>query len=288
MTRQRDNYRYLRSFLRHYRDLGVDRFVMIDEGSTDGSLPFLAQQSDVIILSAATSFAQSCRGQNWLNAVLMELPERQKLVLVDNDEYLVFSDGSQKLPTLFAKMARLGMDRLCTLMIDMYPAAPVSAAVFDGASDTLPWEVAPLFDSHGYDLTIMSRGPRWTGGVRGRLFDQRPTLNKYAVIFNPKAAIFDGTIHFPQPVTHNKGPIAGALLHFNYFSDFVEEHQRMVERGVHFQGARYYSDVLQKLGALDDAMAFDFAGEPTRVYTGPAQLCEMGLMADILPAEPGR
>ena len=38
---------FLGEFLRHYRWLGVSRFLFVDDGSTDGSVEFCSEQSDV-------------------------------------------------------------------------------------------------------------------------------------------------------------------------------------------------------------------------------------------------
>lgn len=282
ITRERNGGRYIRSFLRHYRMLGADRIVVIDEGSTDGARELLAGQEGVIMLTAATSYAEAHRGRNWFDAVLQRLGCGQRIVLVDIDEYLVFSDGMRTLRDLFDAMARDGMKRLCGFMLDCYPPAPVGEARFDGSGDEMPWQVAPFFDSDGYTLISHWRGPILTGGVRRRLFGEELFLTKFPAMFNPGRAILDETIHAPQPLTANCGPIGCILLHFKYFSDFVEEHEEMVRRGAHSKGAKNYKAVVDQLKDVDVAQNFEFRGENSRRYEGPEQLCALGLMIDIM------
>lgn len=282
VTRAHNARRYLPSFLRHYRTLGADRFVVIDDRSSDGSRELLTDQPDVLLLPAVTSYREARRGRDWFNAVLMELEWGQRVVPVDIDEYLVFSDGTAKLRGLFDAMRQQGLDRISATMVDFYPPKPVSEAIFDGSDETMPWEVAPLFDASGYSVNKYWHGPVVQGGPRRRLFDENVFLTKFPVMFNERKAIFDHTIHAPQPMTKNWAPVGAALLHFKYFSDFVDEHERIVERGSHAGGGKSYQAVLDRLDTLDNADRFDFAGAPTRRYEGPKQLCELGLIEDIV------
>ena len=56
----------LDDFLRHYRALGVDRFVVLDNGSTDGSVDLLARQPDVDLYQVPRRFLP-LRKQGWIN-----------------------------------------------------------------------------------------------------------------------------------------------------------------------------------------------------------------------------
>ena len=281
LTRQRNGGRFIRSFLNHYRDLGADRFIVVDEKSTDGTPEFTAEQSDVITLTAKTSYAEARRGKDWFDAVLQHLHQGQKTVVVDIDEYLVFPGKDRKLNQLFKILQQRGLRRLCAVMVDLYPATPVKNAVFDGQGDQAPWEVAPFFDTKGYGLRNTWQGLRLHGGVRNRVFNEDHFLTKFPVLFNQKRAIFDHSIHFPQPLIRNTGPVGAALLHFKYFSDFVEDHTAVVERGVHYDGGGKYQAVLDCLSDVNVAEEFDFAGTSTQRYEGPNQLADLGLIADL-------
>jgi len=54
----------LESMLKHYRQLGVNRFFMVDAGSTDGTLDLLARAPDVHAFSAAGDDALAIAGQD--------------------------------------------------------------------------------------------------------------------------------------------------------------------------------------------------------------------------------
>ena len=46
-------------FLRYYRDLGIDHFLIIDNGSDDGSREYLAEQPDVSVWTTDASYKLS-------------------------------------------------------------------------------------------------------------------------------------------------------------------------------------------------------------------------------------
>ena len=54
-------------FLRYYRQLGVDHFIMVDNESTDGGAAYLADQPDVSLWTAKGSYKRARFGMDWLN-----------------------------------------------------------------------------------------------------------------------------------------------------------------------------------------------------------------------------
>ncbi len=54
-------------FLKYYRELGVDHFLMVDNDSDDGGREYLAEQPDVSVWSTDASYKRSRFGVDWLN-----------------------------------------------------------------------------------------------------------------------------------------------------------------------------------------------------------------------------
>lgn len=48
-------------FLRYYRDLGVNHFLFVDNGSDDGGREYLAQQPDVSVWTTGASYKRGLR-----------------------------------------------------------------------------------------------------------------------------------------------------------------------------------------------------------------------------------
>jgi len=60
----------LPSTLRHHRSLGVHRFFVLDNGSTDGTLDYVLAQPDVHVFSTTERYSQSHCGIVWTNELL--------------------------------------------------------------------------------------------------------------------------------------------------------------------------------------------------------------------------
>ena len=58
----------LPAFLEHYRRLGVSRFLLVDNGSDDGSRELLLAQPDVTVFHTDQSYAESGCGIAWHTA----------------------------------------------------------------------------------------------------------------------------------------------------------------------------------------------------------------------------
>src|SRR5262245_10699871 len=55
----------LNAFIRHYRELGVTRFICVDDVSTDGTREALLDQPDVDVWTSPVRYGQARRGRNW-------------------------------------------------------------------------------------------------------------------------------------------------------------------------------------------------------------------------------
>ena len=132
--------------LRFYREAGIDRFIFIDNGSSDGTVEYLLAQRDCHVFQTRDSFADSRGGIDWLNAVLDLYGHGHWCVVVDADELLVFPHcEAVGLKGLCRFLDAEGSEGLYTFMIDMYhDAAVADAACQPGTPFT---EICPLFDT---------------------------------------------------------------------------------------------------------------------------------------------
>src|SRR3981081_3952939 len=63
----RDEMLRLPQNLNHHRNIGVKRFFVVDNGSTDGSREFLLAQPDCHVFLTHDSFSRSMLGVDWWN-----------------------------------------------------------------------------------------------------------------------------------------------------------------------------------------------------------------------------
>lgn len=270
--------RYLPSFLQHYRNIGVTRFIFVDDQSTDGSLEYLEKIENVDLYQSRLSYMESNRGLLFKEEVVEIYGANRWWVFVDIDEYIVY-DGIEThgLSDLTRALERRRLTRLLAPLLDMYPSGNIQQAHFDGSDSQMPWEVASAFDRSGYFIRF--RGKDWEirGGVRHRVFGNWVELTKYPLMYVADGDYFR-SIHYPRPHYGNSTPILGNLLHFKFFSDYEDSIRRAVEEGRYFEGSKHYKVALER---IEQGRAVFYDRDISEEFIGAKGLAEIGFFKSI-------
>jgi Glycosyl transferase family 2 len=154
-----DEMYFLPAFLAYYRSLGADRFIILDDRSTDGTADYLGAQPDVMVVESPIryfdeiAYDPATRAQIletravrlWRDQLMEDFCRDQWAAMVDPDEFLVLPDGLS-LPAFAARLEAEGAEAVWGAMIDMYPAAigditgPAAGATGPGGFDlAAPW-----------------------------------------------------------------------------------------------------------------------------------------------------
>ncbi|MDO9637548.1 MAG: glycosyltransferase family 2 protein [Pseudotabrizicola sp.] len=235
-------------FLAHYRNLGVDSFLIADNGSDDGTLEHLAEQPDVALLAVDSDYSQSHYGVLWQQALLAQRTGLWSMV-ADADEFLTWTaDATGSLPALLAGPDFTDYDAARIFMLDMYPQGPLSATDF---TDQPPFTAAPFIDRAPFRTTALGRGPfsdapTFTSATRHRLLPgSRPELfvaQKIALLrYQPWMRLSDG-LHYVAET--RLSPRALLFGHFKYTAAFRAKAVAEVARGQHFNNAEEYRKYL--------------------------------------------
>ncbi len=130
----RDEMYFLPAFLDHYRRLGVAQFLIIDDGSSDGSVDFLARQADCVVLRSPYAYGQkvnvdingkaSCirAGIPLKSAAARRFLAGEWALNLDADEFLLLPPGVTSLPQLIGLAETLGARAVTASLVDFYPA----------------------------------------------------------------------------------------------------------------------------------------------------------------------
>jgi hypothetical protein len=163
-------------FLDHYRRLGIQSFIFIDNGSSDGGTEYLCAQTDCRVYFTEQSYQESNFATSWINEIL----ERESIegwsLYADIDEHLIFPDcESTPIAKYCDQLGRRGFDAAYAFMLDMYPEGdflncrpsadlPLSKAMpwFDTDYAIRTWPIPPW-------RTRTKHPPQIVGGPRCRI-----------------------------------------------------------------------------------------------------------------------
>jgi hypothetical protein len=270
-------------FLNHYRRLGIGRFLIVDNGSDDGTFEYLAEAPDVDLWRTSASYKKAGFGAYWQDGLLSKYAANRWVMYADVDEFLVFCGMENGLGSLVKSLAERGETRLFAPLLDVYGQASIDHTEIAPGQD--PLEVCCWFDADPERLRPMERGVSVKGGVRRRLFfkdhDSSPELAKYPLVFyDDETALV--TSHFPEPRSRNLDAVPyGRLLHVKYISGLKSKIELALNTGQHWNDSveyRQYHNTLSKKQSLTPYC------DDSAQYTGPSSLVSAGFMQDVLLA----
>lgn len=247
-------------FLAHHRRLGVGHFLIVDNGSDDGTDAYLAAQPDVSLWTTAHSYRLSRFGVDWLTWLQIRHGHGHWCLTLDADEVLVYPYWETRdLRALTAWLEDQGREVLPAMMLDLYPKGPLGAGTYAPGDD--PFARLCWFDRGNLTIRVQEPlGNLWLqGGPRARAFfaaDPRraPTLNKTPLVrWNRRYAYVNST-HQLLPRRLNRGwdgaggeAPAGLILHTKFLDTVVARAAEERGRGEHFANSALYDDYYARL-----------------------------------------
>jgi hypothetical protein len=270
--------------LKYYRDMGVRKFIVLDNDSNDESRDYLLAQDDVLFYETKNSYAESGCGLIWTNHILDQVCEDRWCVVIDADELLVWpgSEG-ESLPQLTARLDACGARAVVAIMVDFYADRSMDQVTYQQGTPFL--YATPFFDRGPYAFAKCPLPPevQFYGGVRHSCFWRNrnrgfspSTISKIPLIKWQKGYRYLLSTHnmTPQP------PLAAmraGLLHFKMLGDFPSRCRIEVQRGEHFDGARDYKAYLE---VMEEGSNCFFDEKVSLRYTGTGQLMALGILSE--------
>lgn len=274
-------------FLNYYRTLGVGHFLMVNNGSDDGSVEMLAAQPDVSLWQTGASYRDARFGLDWMTWLQIRHAHGHWCLMVDVDELLIYAHHDRRdLHALTGWLERQGRNCFGAHMLDLYPKGPVAAQTHAPGED--PLDVLHWFDAAPYRAQRQQPlGNLWVqGGARERMFfadDPRrsPTLNKIPLIRWDRRYAYVNSCHSALPRQLNAaygGPgdsaPSGVLLHTKFLPDIVSRSAEEKTRQQHFHTPADFDHYYDDLTASPD-----FWTPSSTRFTGWRQLHDLGLLS---------
>jgi hypothetical protein len=174
---------YINSWLNHYERLGVKHFLFLDNGSTDETIPMLAQRRGVTLLQCSAPYAHY---ENLMKRHIVKRYSKRKWNLfVDIDELFDYpGSGTLSLRQFIGYLDHYGYTAVVAQMLDMFGDEPISESSFIGGTDLI--ERQPWFDISAIEVTAYrydeSFSMHW-GGIRKIVFGSNNGLTKAPLTF---------------------------------------------------------------------------------------------------------
>ena len=241
-------------FFSHYRKMGIKRFVMIDNMSTDGTYEFLLKQRDVDLYSAKETFRGYLK-EGWINQALAIYGYYHWYLVVDADELLVWPQmGEIPLKELIKICQEKREYSPMAIMLDMYSRGQI----FHNLTRNI-YEEFSYCDQNTYYWIKNRETDILSGGPRERVFGSKVWLSKTPLFFLRPLDIFC-CAHYMYPYMKNKRkkcPIV--LLHYKFayessysmMKEYIKkgvDENRIEESKIYFgrnEAILFYEDSLQ-------------------------------------------
>ena len=240
-------------FLDYYRKLGVNHFILIDNGSDDGGAAFVAAQPDVSLWSTDAHYGKSRYGMDWLTHLQGTYAHDHWALTVDVDEFFIYPFcDTRPLQALADWLEASEVRSFGTMLLDMYPKGRISDAVYHRGED--PFALTNWFDPGNYTLKLNEfyRNLWIQGGPRARMFfaskpRQAPALNKIPFVKWDRKFTYVSSTHMLLPrglnlvYGQNGGEkTSGVLLHAKFLNTFSERASQEATRAEHYGAGREY------------------------------------------------
>jgi hypothetical protein len=294
---------FLPFFLAHYRNLGVENFLIYDDHSDDGTTEYVANQDDCTIITSDREFGEkissSKRMVHALKALVPEqfFPERW-VVTVDADEFMLLPSPFQTLTELTTELDRHGGLCVTAPMVDFYPER-LSQRNHSRAVD--PFVASNYFDEGPlYEWKPGATKPKLKFlGIRARLarmlYVRDPErFNSIYGSERPFIALWKVPIikrgFGVQPIDNHKVNASPqlhtnvALAHFKFCPDIDAKVREAVLRRQYYNASIEYRFLEAVFELLNDT---SLLSAQTRKFLSPKSLEEAGyLIHDVPRREP--
>lgn len=268
-------------FIVYYKNLGVERFFLIDNNSTDDSVTLALAEENVHVFETKDNY------QNhwfWMEHLLDTYGKEHWCVVVDIDELFSYPSAEHlSLRELRVFLESRNETAIRTFLLDMYSDQSVVAASYSRGEN--PLEMLNYFDKDyrkiSFSFPDRSTGKSYTfeiftGGMRDRVFGRSnppSILSKVPFFKNTEGTYLSQGMHAINGATLSE--VQGVVFHTKFLSDFITEVEEECEREQHYGNAFYYKIFHKKLKETPD---IQFYHEGSVKFENLQQLVELGLM----------
>lgn len=272
----------LPDFLRHYRQAGTEKFVFLDNGSTDGTKEYLVSQPDIDLYYCDREF-NWMKKHGWINLLISMYGRERWFIYVDGDEHLVYDgiDEGRSLSEFACAMDSKGIRRVRGFLVDMYVDGPLLKSAYRRGEPLI--QAYPYFDGTGYKEEWYNELISRKGGPRQRAFAKadrnfRPEMTKYPMFRLEARDVFANPHHIWPYEENFKSECYLGVLHFKFLPDVLLRIERAISEENYWGGSmeyKCYDSILRN--SRDLSLMFDHSVK----FEGACSLLRSKLIATV-------
>ena len=270
----RDEMDHLPDFLAHHRRMGVQEFLIMDNGSMDEGPAYLAAQKDVAVIRIERQFCWQAK-QGWITHAIRSIGQGRWFLVLDADERLIYAEDEKfDLEQLAAQMEASDIWRVRGLLVDLYGDGPLTSATAASAA----W-----FDAEGYYGRLDTRYRSMVGGPRLRALASEanpimPELTKYPLFrVSDGAGMIHPHFHWSFP-GNDRSPCHLGLLHLKFTMPLARKLARALAEKNYWNDSAEYQAYDSALKAKPD-LSLHYAGSAR--LRGADSLVQAGLIEPV-------
>ncbi len=263
-------------FLKHYREMGIQRFAIMDNASTDGTFEYLRKQKDVDLFFTNDKF-QSETKPGWINRIISYYGISHWFLVADADELLVWQGIEDScVQNVIAYLDKKKATRARALMIDMYPEK-IGWNSNNSFKDIFPQ--CKYFDNDSYYHEEAEELYLMCGGPRKRMLGVEAWLTKYP-LFRLKEGEILANVHSIYPYNNGWTPCFLAILHYKFLTKTdLKKAEEYVNKENYAGGSAEYKIYMQK--QKENIDNFNFYNEQSIEYKSSESLSQIREMRKI-------